>query len=258
MLTKGSTESPPIKTGETMFRIIEYLMEEDGAGVTEIAGQVGKAKSTVHDHLTTLRATGYVIKEDGEYNLSLRFLKLGEYVRTRKQLYTLVEEEVQDVAEETGLRARFTAREGNRGLALVTARGKKKHPHIGFTVGERLPLHATASGKVILAHLPESYVDDVLSGDLERRTENTITDPETLRAECETIRQRGYAFNREESFEGLNALSVPVFDADDTVVGGLCVSGSSNQLQGEWFKEELPQFLQGIANELKLTLMYRD
>lgn len=245
-----------IESVRTAFRITEQLAELDGAGVTEITGNVDVTKSTVHDHLSTLREMGYVIKEGDEYNLSLRYLRFGRYVRYRKKLYETVEEDVQEVAAETEQRTQFIAREGNLGIPLVYASGKKGMPYIGFNIGEPLSLHTTAAGKSIFANLPEEVRAELFETPFERITENTITDSDTLREELETVRQQGYSVNREESFSGLRAVGVPIRDEDGTVVGALSVAGAAHRLHGEFFEDELPQLLKGYANEIELKIRH--
>lgn len=253
-MAKKNPNKPQVKSVRLTFLITEHLVESDGAGVTELANNVDAAKSTVHDHLSTLREMGYVIKEGDQYNLSLRFLRFGRYVRYRKKLYESIEEDVKEVAEETGQRAQFVAREEELGIPLLYAGGKKGMPYIGFNIGEPLSLHATASGKAIFAHLPAKKREEMFETEFEQITENTITDPEALRDELEYVREQGYSFNREESFNGLRAVGVPIQDETETVVGSLSVAGPANKLSGEFFEEELPNLLQGHANEIELKI----
>lgn len=245
-----------IESVRTVFRILEQLADRDGAGVTELAAEVGVAKSTIHDHLSTLREMGYVIRKDEQYYLSLRFLNFGRYVRNRTNLYESIEEDIQRIADETKLRTQFIAREETLGIPLVYASGKEGMPYIGFDIGEPLSLHATASGKAILAHLPEDDTKDILDPELEQFTEQTITDTDEIREELEMVREQGYAFNRGESFSGLLAVGVPVRDKNERVVGSISVAGPRNQLQGEFFRDELPQMLKGYVNEIELKLRH--
>jgi DNA-binding IclR family transcriptional regulator len=245
-----------IQSVQTAFRIAEQLVELDGAGVTELTENVDVTKSTVYDHLSTLQEMGYAIKERDEYNLSLRFLRFGRYVRYRKKLYETVEEDVKEVADETEQRTQFIAREGSLGIPLVYASGKKGMPYIGFNIGEPLSLHATAAGKAIFANLPEEDIEEIFETPFETITENTITEPHALRGELETVRQQGYSVNREESFSGLRAVGVPIRDEDGTVVGALSVAGPANRLRGAFFEDELPQLLKGYANEVELKIKH--
>jgi DNA-binding IclR family transcriptional regulator len=90
----------------------------------------------------------------------------------------------------------------------------------------------------------------------EKITNETITDQDTLYDELEQIRERGYAFNREENLDGLRSIGVPVNGPKGDVIGGLSVSGPSHRFTGERFKEELPSLLLGTANELELNIAH--
>jgi len=85
---------------------------------------------------------------------------------------------------------------------------------------------------------------------------NTITDPQTLYAELERVRERGYSVNKQENIEGLHAVSAPVMDTNGHVFGALSVSGPTHRMKGEWFEDELPDLLLGAANELELNITY--
>src|SRR5215472_13376566 len=122
-------------------------------------------------------------------------------------------------------------------------------------IGQRTPLHATSSGKVLLAWADADALAAVLEAGLERRTPATITDPEALRAELDRIRQRGWACTVEELETGLNTVAAPVRGADGSVVAGLSASGPSYRLGTESFPE-LAKKLQAGADEISSQLGY--
>ncbi|MDR9382466.1 MAG: helix-turn-helix domain-containing protein, partial [Natronomonas sp.] len=76
-----------IKSDETLFAIVERIRETDGAGVTELANDMGLAKSTVHGHLSTMLEHGFVARHGGEYHLGLEFFSYGQHVRARRAVY---------------------------------------------------------------------------------------------------------------------------------------------------------------------------
>ncbi|MXV60525.1 helix-turn-helix domain-containing protein [Natronorubrum sp. JWXQ-INN-674] len=239
-----------LQTSEITLSVIEALYELDGAGVSELASHLDVAPSTVHRHLSTLSEMGYVDREQERYYLGLRFLQLGEYVHTRKTLYDSAKKYTEMLAEETNCRSVFLVAEHDVGVYIHTAAGKHGL-WTKSTIGKRVPLHATAAGKVVLAF------DDTLNVaelELEEFTPQTITSAEELQAELQTIRDRNYALNMEEQISGVRAVGAPVFDADETVVGAFSVSGPVNQMQEEWLDGSLPQTILGIANEFELQM----
>lgn len=245
-----------VKSARTVFGVIEAVYELDGGGVSEIADHLGMAKSSIHAHLNTLESCEYLVREGDQYHVSLKFLELGEFAKSRKTEYTISQRKVRELAEETEERSQFIVEEHGRGVYLDREVGERG-VHTDPGIGKRIPLHSTAAGKSILAELPTDRVESILdTWGLESVTENSITDAETLYDELEGIRDRGYAFNLEENVPGLNAVGIAVTGADGRVCGALSVSGPSHRLEGSLLYEEIPNLLLGTANELELNLMY--
>lgn len=245
-----------VRAAETMFDIVEHLHERDGLTVTEIANDLGYAKSTVHRHLSTLNSRGYLIKKSDLYYIGLQFLALGEQARNRYDAYQLAKDKVQNLAEETEERAQFIVEEHGEGVYIHRSLGERAvltDPGIG----KRIPLHATAAGKAILANTPEDRLFEIIEqAQFQPITENTITSRDELLSELDAIQDRGYAFNKQENLDGLRAIGVPVSDSSDEVIGALSVSGPTNRFKGELFRETLPDLLLGAANELELNIAY--
>ncbi|MCO8256836.1 IclR family transcriptional regulator [Haladaptatus sp. AB618] len=251
-----SEGSRTLKSGTTLFRVLESLRESDGASVTELADRLGLAKSTVHVHLSTLKAARYVVQEGDVYYVGLRFLGLSEYARTRKEAYRLAESLVVELAEETDERAQFIAEEHGKGIYLYRETGERA-VRTDSGVGKEILLHSTAAGKAILALFPDERIHEIVDRwGLPARTSATITDKKRLWTEIETIRERGYAFNRGENIESLNAVGVPVKRSDGTVIGAFSVSAPAHRLEGERLETQVPELLLGVTNELELKIAY--
>jgi DNA-binding IclR family transcriptional regulator len=97
-------------------------------------------------------------------------------------------------------------------------------------VGQRTPLHATSSGKVMLAHLGEAALAERLAAGLEAFTPRTFTDPGRLVAQLATVRTEGFAYCVEELETGLNAVAAPVFAHDGQMVAAISASGPSYRM----------------------------
>jgi DNA-binding IclR family transcriptional regulator len=245
-----------IEATATSFRIIEALKRLDGAGVTDVADELGIAKSTVHNHLQTLEAEEYITREGDTYRVGLRFLELGEYTRNRMDIYEKARPEVRSLAEETGEMANAAVEEHGEGVYVTRAEGTQA-VSVDTYAGKRVKLHCTALGKTILAELPESRVEEILAvHGLPARTENTITDPAELHAELDDIRERGYAYDREERLPGLRCVAAPVVAEDGTLVAALSVSGPTTRIQGERFHDEIPELLRSAANVVEINMAY--
>lgn len=245
-----------VSTTATVFRIVETLREMDGARVTELADRLDVATSTVHRHLSTLHDLEYVVKDGDVYRLSFRFLGIGEYTRDRRDAYRMAKEKVSELADETDERVQFIIEEHGRAVYVFRENGAHA-VQADSGIGKRIPLHATAAGKAILAHLPGERVDEIIAArGLSAQTENTTVDETELRDELDTIQERGYSFNKQESIEGLRAVGVVVKNENDRVMGALSVSGPTHRLRDDFFEDEVPSLLLGTANELELNIKY--
>lgn len=252
----GTKAERPVKSVETAFSILERLKEEDGMTLSELDDQFELAKSTIHRHLATLHELEYIKRDSDVYVPSLKFLDYGEYTMRSVDGSSMIQEKVIQLADKTEERAQFLVEEFGMGVIVFRDSGKNA-VHSDPGIGKRVPLHSGAAGKAILAHLPAERVEHIVEQrGLNRMTDCTIDNDEDLLSELERIRERGYSFNKEEKIEGLHAVGAPVLGKQKRVLGALSVTGPSHRMTGEWFDKDLPQLLQGTANELELNITY--
>lgn len=253
-MTENTPNYETSKTVERAFEVIEAVKNLDDSTLTNISEHLDIAKSTAHRYLLTLKNGQFVIEENGKYTLGLRFFTYGEFARSNRLYYQQTKPIVEDLANRTNERSLFIVEE--HGLAYYIYRGVSgQSVQIGFRSGTRQYLHATASGKAILANLPEQRVIEIIDRwGLPMETPHTISDEETLFEELEQIRETGIAYNHEELFEGLNAVAAPVIGPEGGVFGSLTISGPKRRLDGQRLNEEIPEVLLGAANQLELNL----
>lgn len=245
-----------IKSNETLFRIVESISDRGKATVTEVANDVGVAKSTAHRHLTSLHDAEYIVREGNEYRLSLRFLDLGISVRNRREEYRKMKTTARMLAEETGELISFMVEENGRGVFLYRERGAQGVESAAY-VGKRTYLHTTSAGKALLAHLPDEQIQAIIDEHgLPAQTEAAITDETTLWEELEEIAETGLAFSHGEHTQGLAAVGAPVVRPEGEVLGGLSVAGPTHRMTDERFRETIPQQLLSIINEFELNITY--
>lgn len=244
-----------IQSDENLFDIIELIREKGGAGVTDLASDLGLSKSTVHAHLTTLKRRGYVVNADGTYELGLHFFHHGITAQHEHPLYPMAKRKVNHLVRETSERAWCQVEQNGMAYYLCGAEGEQSvQPPV--QLGEVVHLHQIAAGKAILAFLPEDRVERIVDRHgLPAQTEHTITDRDELLATLEEVRERGYAFNMEESLTGVHAVGAPI-RVDGTVFGSLSVVGPAHRIKGDRLHEELPELLLGATNELQVNLSH--
>jgi DNA-binding IclR family transcriptional regulator len=205
-----------------------FSVAEPVLGVTEIARRIGLSPSTVYRALVTLTDEGLVERDPGSdrYRLSVGIVALAGPLLANLNL--------RDVArpylEQLALASRESVNLGvwNRvesiNIEQVPGPGVIKHL---APLGRRNPAHASATGKVLLAHAPPQDLQAVLDRGLQRCTERTIVDPAALIEELARVRIDGYALNNEELMPELVALAAPVFDHRGQVIAAVSVSAPS-------------------------------
>ena len=246
----------PVGTIERAIEIMEYLKEHDTATVSEMTAHLDCAKSTTHRYMKTLAANSLLVEDDNEYQLGIRFLDYGEVARNKYRLYDEAKPRVDELAEETEEKIWCAVEEHGRSVHIYGAQGKHSVQTYA-RVGHRNYLHQHAAGKAILAHLPDSQITETIdTHGLPGRTSHTITDRDELWEEIEAIRDRGYAFNFQESVEGLHAVGAPITDENDIAIGAISVSGPASRLEGPILRDELPTLLLGVVNEIGINMAH--
>jgi DNA-binding IclR family transcriptional regulator len=245
-----------IQSLKTAKDIIDFLIENDGAGVTETAEQLDKPVTTTYEYLLSMSELGYVIRgSDGYYPSSL-YLSIGTRIREKDKLYTTAKPEIDSFADEIEENITLLKEEGGYGITLYTIENNKSI-QITTKPGERTPLHLSAGGKAILAHLPHQRVEEIIDNiGLARMTENTITDPEELFEELETIRDKGFAISRQEDIVGINEAAVPIAVDNSRSIGAVLVYGPASRLTGKRLKEEIPDKLANLKDIVESNLTY--
>lgn len=240
---------------ERAFRVVGAIDDRGTAGVTELSEALALPKSTTHRYLTELERHGYVVRSGTDYRLSLRFLDYGTRVRDGYEHASLFRSKTRELAELTSERVQFVVEEHGLGVHLYTERGEHAIA-ADVRAGKRVPLHATASGKALLAFLPAETVEAVLDREgLPELTDATVTDRAELLAELEETRQTRVAFNRAERIDGLYSVGVPVRH-DGGVLGAFSVTGARRRMAGERIETEIPETLLEFAEEIELRLTY--
>lgn len=245
-----------VQAVRTALDIIEYLQHEERAGVTELSKELGRSKGTVHSHLATLVQGDYLTREGSEYRLSLRYLDLGETVKERLEYYDVAKAELDDLAEESGELAQFATEEHGMTVYLYKSKGEKA-VESASSIGKREYPHCISLGKAILAHLPRERAETIVDRNgLPRFTSQTITERAKLFEELDRIRERGYAFDKEEKIQGLKCVAAPITAPDGDVLGAISVSGPSSRMTGDRFTEEIPAMVTRSANVIEINTQF--
>ena len=244
-----------LATVHQAFEIVELLWENGTLGVTEIADKLGAHKSTVHGYLRTLEATGFVIRDDGDYQLGLRFLEIGGRMKFRHRLFHIARPKLDLLTEDTGFSAWLAVKEINELVIVHLVRGNRSL-QLGIYPGMRIPLHSHAAGKTILAYSPENEVDHFFATHtLNAMTEYTITGPEALQEDFASIREKGYACDWDEQVVGMGIVAAPVI-TNEVVHGAIGLVCPTDLLTNENRRTELGEEVKQTANVISVNYQY--
>lgn len=216
-----------IKSVAKALRILRaFTAERPEWGVTELSRLLGMHKSVVHRLLLTLEEGGFLQQDPitQQYRLGPAIAEVASAFFRALPLLREGTPVLQALVDRFGHSGGLTVLDQGEALYLAAAEGPAAIKVV-VRVGGRRPAHAVASGKVLLASLPESDVRAVLRDrGMTGLTTNTITDPARLLRELDEVRTRGYAINDEESIVGMMAIAAPVHDFRGKVVAALSIS----------------------------------
>lgn len=220
-----------IKSVQKALTILDYVADKGRASVKDLSLRMGMPKSTVCRLAQTLEASGYMYqdKANGDYILSYKFFRVGRDILEKMGIHDCVLPVISHLAEAIGETVNFTVLDGYEVLYLEKLESSMLHT--GIKVGARAPLHCTASGKAMLANLPEDTLNDILEKTLplNAHTDLTIVTKEALLSELEECRKRGYSMCKEELAAGVYAIGAYVSGYPGRIAAAISVAGPSNR-----------------------------
>lgn len=239
--------------------VIECLAKAGAPiGVSELTRQLDLSKATVFHILGTLEARGVVMREPHapSYRLGWRLYELGATVAGNADVARVARPFLDKLALETGESVLLGIRDGDSVLYLD--RGDAPNGfHMVAAAGRRSPLHATASGKLLLAFVADEDAEEYLQHPLEQFTPDTLTDAPTLRKQLEQIRTHRYATCWEERELGLCSVAVQLRDHTGATVASLTLAGPAGRLTGDSVDVHL-KALRGAARQIEAQLGVND
>ena len=243
ILAEPSAHATTGSSAERSLRLLACLAQEGHAlSLAQLAAELGLPKGTAHRLCMQLLETGFIARDTNERDfivgpalrkLSLDTLNHGAVRGLRHQVLS-------ELVKKIGETCNFTTLDG--ASVLYLDRVEAPWPwRLTLAVGEHVPLHCTASGKLFLALMPARQRDLLVSEmNLVAMTEATITSRAQLLQECENIARDGYSLDRQEFIDGLLALAVPVCDENGSMRAALAVHAPISRLSAEQALQRLP------------------
>lgn len=232
--TRGRGAAGSVQSVDRAVSVLEILARHGEAGVTEIADELDVHKSTAFRLLGVLENRGLVTQtgDRGKYYLGAGVLRLAGAAAARLDISQEGVPVCREAADELGETVNIAVLDDDAAVNVMQARGTASVSAQNW-LGRRTPLHATSSGKVLLAHMPLTLREGFLARPLSRLTERTVTGAALLRTELETVLTRGYAVTTDELELGLAAAAAPIRAHDGNVIAAISVSGPVYRLGPE-------------------------
>jgi DNA-binding IclR family transcriptional regulator len=244
-----------VQSVDRAISVLEMLAHGE-AGITEIAGELGVHKSTASRLVSVLESRGLVeqLGERGKYAIGFGIVRLAGAATGRMDLTKLGQPTCQSLADEFGETVNIAVADLGVAINITQARGSAAISAQNW-IGQRTPLHATSSGKVLLAFMRPEERKRLLGLPLDRYTPRTVVEPDELSVELDLIAVEGYAACFEELELGLHAVAVPIRGQRGEVIAAMSASGPSYRLSRQRVRQIVAP-MTAAASELSAQLGY--
>lgn len=238
------------------LRILKAFNKNSIWRVGELSDELGFSKSTVSRLIQTLVEEEFLMEDSDSpgYRIGSSLLSLGGHFVSNSELYQEVAPVLNKLVLETGESVHIAVRNKRKVLYLNKQIGSY-YSDIETQIGSLNPVHATSSGKLLLAHSPSETIEIILNEELMAFTEHTHTNPIMLRQEIEEIRKKGFAFSKDELKIGNYSIAAPVYNYENEVVCAITLVGPTSRLT-DVKEERFTRLLIQAAKEASERLGY--
>ncbi len=235
-----------------------FTKTDSELSVTALSEQLGLHKSTVSRLLSTLQQEGFVEQnpETGRYHLGFSLVTLAGIVLDRIDLPKIAQPYLNELAAQTQETVNIAVLDGSDCMNIGGVASPRPIQYIG-RIGRRTPLHCTAAGRVLLAHLPPATRQTLLPEPLPAFTNRTVVDNAVLQAALRDVQRQGYAVTHDEHQDGLSAIAAPIRDHNGQVMAAVVVSGPTYRMGAEdvaHFIEPVKETARHISAQLGCNL----
>jgi IclR family acetate operon transcriptional repressor len=216
-----------MKSVTRSLRILEAVAQHQPVTVGELTKLFGLPKSTVQRTLVTLAEAGWLRanrKDTTRWEIGARVLAVRPAALQGSSLFAAAREPMVRLRDTVNETIHLSVPDALQCMVVVDRVDCSHAVRTFHTVGDTSPLHATATGRAVLAHLPKQDVEELITQGLERYSDTTPTDPDELRAELDRIRTDGYAVNLNQYRPDVCAIAAPVLDEEGTPLATVAIS----------------------------------
>jgi IclR family transcriptional regulator, pca regulon regulatory protein len=233
-----------------------FTPDRPALGISELAERLGLTRSTTHRYVATLARLRYLDQDTAtrKYRLGLRVLDLGFSVLGALGLREIAGPHLQRLTAATGHTSNLAIRDDTDVILIDRIRGRTgRYHHLEFAlhVGSRIPSYCSATGKALLASLPQPDLTELLDRiELLPRGPRTVTCRAALLAELTQTRRTGIAVNDEELDRGLRSIAVPVRSRPGEVIAAINLSIPWSPVAISELADQYGPILQATARQI--------
>lgn len=244
---------PSVLSLEKSLAVLEAVVgSARGLGTRALEQRLGYNVATIHNIARTFCERGYLRQdpETRQFHVGTRLMLLGRHSAGRSSLTEPIGPVIDTLAMKLNESILLATHEGERIIRLYHASGRQAL-HAQDPDDLTRYAHGTATGKVLLAALPEHGLKQFLSDHaLERFTPATLVDSDRLHDEIAVVRERGYALTRDECADGVSAVAIPVLDPWGGVAAGLGASAPTLRMDSPAAIDRILTPLRDAARQL--------
>ncbi|MBI3943937.1 MAG: IclR family transcriptional regulator [Chloroflexi bacterium] len=248
----NSSDNQLVRTLARGLRILDVLKDRGTSTLTEIATELAIDKSTVYRLLNTLVELGFVDRDadSQKYRLSVKLIEHGRRVATDLELRRVALPYLERLRETCGETVSLTMLRDDRVVWVEVLEGRNPlRMTLPAGVGAGW-IHSTASGKAMLAYLPDQEIDRIYQEvGFPAQTSNTLTTLEALREDLRITRKRGYSLDNMENIDGLRCIGTPLFGPAGKILGAISISAPAFR-----FLQEVYLALVPVMKEISLNI----
>lgn len=235
-----------------------FTSQSPELSMTQISEKVGINKSTVHRLLATLEGKRFVERDplSGIYRPGIRLLQMAFLTLDHNNLRRLIAPFLRDLCSQYRENINLSVLDDAE-VVYIDIIESPQRVKLAAVPGQRLPAFCTASGKAILAFMPEEHIQRILGRGMTPYTHNTIQTQQAFKDDMRQARERGFAMSEQEFEEGINALAAPIFNSSGKPIASVSVAGPAYRLTLERMVEIGPDLVSQIkkfAHEVELVV----
>jgi len=255
-MSKVMSEENNTETVQSLVKglavIKAFSQQRPSMTLSEVASVTGFTRAATRRFLLTLVAEGYAKHNGKQFSLTAKILDLGFSYLSSLDIWHNAKPLMNALVEQLNESCSAAVLDGFDVVYVARVATTKRIMSITLNVGTRLPAFATSMGRILLADMSASLLDEFLNNcSTEQFTQYTITDKTRLITEIAKVKQQGYCLVEQELELGLTSISVPVHNGEGEVIAALNVSTHMSQTARQQIFETILPALQQCARQVE-------